>query len=276
MKAILERFIKKQNKSNQKEVPPFKEGKKLTKKQKLLIGASAGMLTILVGIAGVLWWFSGDEEEYTPPKTATIPLKVQQRPLAPISKPQSGFKPQTAPLGPASQTPLPQKGLSNHPTSSKSITTPFVIKPKQQRHTEHKTGNNELTIPPQFVGAYLQKALEDIKAEIKKEMEATAKKKQNPNLQSLNLNLDDIEPNLPKTITVSKVMQMPDGTIAVYYNGKWLSKGMEIGDGWIIENIDDKYIYIQKTFKKLIPEKGNKLKELKITKHAKIAYLISY
>ena len=279
MKQILERFLKRQNNTSEN------KEKSLDKKKLILIGISTGTLVLIAG-----WWFFNNDESSTPETTLT-PLNIKQKPPAiSIQHIQSQQRPPAVSQRPSavSQKPpavpmqhIQPKPLKHPPIQPNQIPQPLIKPPTAiQPRTERQQANNnqQLTIPPQFVGTYLNKALEDIKKALREEVEEeikASKPKNNQISQSLNLNLNDITPNLPQTITVSKVMEMPDGTISVYYNGKWLSKGMEIGNGWIIENIDDKYIYIKKTFKKFVQD-NNKLKEIKVTKYAKIAYLISY
>ena len=263
MKGLVERFIKKggENPKAEGETPPFKAKAGGGKRKKLILAIGGGTVISLLLIGGLLWWFSEDEEEY-PTLPSTPP---------PITKPIPHAPPTGMVKAPAH---IPPKGNTTPRPVAKAPPTPAPKpKPKPQPKREVKE-EPTLNIPPQFVGVYLQKALEDIKQQIKREMEAKAQRGKQNEKQGITLDFE-AEPNLPKTITVQKVMQMPDGTIMVYYNGKWYSKGMDMGDGWIIENIDDKYIYLKKTFKRLIPE-GNKIKEEKIVKHAKIGYLIAY
>jgi hypothetical protein len=261
-----------------KNLPPYKQlkKKKFAFNKKTAIGIGIGTVAILGSGVLFLAYMSEDEEEDLLPKKPS-PVAMH-RPLPNSSHIPQQFKPSKEEKIKFNSQRIPheeKKASPSAPSRSKMAYTPhrpISTPPQPKKEIEQQTENSGIS--GQFVGAYVQKAINDLKIAIKRELEEAEKKKKKEN-QNATINLEIQNPNIPTAITVEKIAKLPDGTIMVFYRGKWYAKGMELTDGWIIENIDDKYIYLRKTFN-VLEEKENKVIPKQIVKHAKVSYIVSY
>jgi hypothetical protein len=267
------------------EVPPYKQ-QRVTKKKIILI-TGVGFTTLAIGVLGFLMFFGGEDEENIPHKRVLIHRPTPPLPSGTVHKkpyPQTIAKNDNHP--PAPEKILPKKH-STTPVSEKPLTAQqigLVEKSKKNLLIQNKNPSSEESrsegkqpvdiVATDFVGEQIKKALEEIKEEIKSELEKRTKgEKEKIKDKSFNIVIE--LPNLPSVITVNKVAELPDGTKMVYYNGKWLTKGVEVDNGWKVIAIDDKYIYLKKTVEKTVRKDG-KLQKISLSKVIKVGYIVSF
>jgi len=134
-------------------------------------------------------------------------------------------------------------------------TEPTVEHPKHNSHAEQIKGDK-------FVGIYIKQALNELKEEIRRELEAKYKRKKTNENKHKEIGLG--EEALPSVITVDGIIRFPDGSIILRKGGKEIVPGMEMFNGWIVTRIDESFIYLQKNDKK--PQKLEK----------RIKYILGY
>jgi len=285
--SLKERFQKNNAQSNKGtdthgEIPPYKQQK--GNKRKLLLATGVGLTAFAIGTLGFLMFLGGEEEENIPHKKVLIHKPTSPPPAFPKRLLDTGkTEKQTPPPGEKIKEKLVDKSHSSLLTQTKpspktAKPTPFFAKLEQKPITEERKevkGEQPTEIVTNyFVGEQIKKALEEIKEEIKSEWEKQAKRKKEK-IEDKSFNIVIELPNLPSVITVNKIAELPDGTKMVYYNGKWLTKGVELDNGWKVIAIDDKYIYLKKTVEKTIRKNG-KTEKISVSKVIKVGYIVSF
>jgi len=281
--SLKERFQKNNTQSDKGtdthgEIPPYKQKK--GNKRKLLLATGVGLTAFAIGTLGFLMFLGGEEEENI--QKVLIHKPTSPPPAFPKRLPRKTKK-QTPPPGERIKEKLVDKFHSSLLTQTKpspktAKPTPFFAKleqkPIKEEKKEVKWEQPTEIVTNYFVGEQIKKALEEIKEEIKSELEKKAKRKKEK-IEDKSFNIVIELPNLPSVITVNKIAELPDGTKMVYYNGKWLTKGVELDNGWKVIAIDDKYIYLKKTVEKTIRKDG-KAEKISVSKVIKVGYIVSF